>query len=323
MRTIGVEEHFIIPELLGNSASYQSGAGAGTWKDALRRITDFLDLRIPEMDRYSLDMQVLSLTTPGIQAEEDTKRAVSHARKVNDFLKTVIEAHPTRFGGFAALPLQDPRTAAHELERTVRQYGFSGALINGPTRGKYLDHPDFEIVWERAAALDVPLYLHPAAGPDVPHVFRGHEELVGPMWSWGVQNGTQAMRIIFGKVFDRHPSAKLLLGHMGEGLPYALWQMDSRWAWHNHRGIELDLGNPSEYVRRNIYITTSGVASVPPLLCALQAIGADHILFATDYPFEEISVATEFVRTAPISEADRAKIAHENAEKLLHLRLAV
>jgi 2,3-dihydroxybenzoate decarboxylase len=124
----------------------------------------------------------------------------------------------------------------------------------------------------------------------------------------------------FGKVFDHYPKAKLLLGHMGEGLPYALWRMDSRWAWQDHHGLELDLGNPSEYVRRNIYITTSGVDSVPPLLCALLAIGAEHILFTTDYPFEEISLATEFLRNAPISEADRAKISHENAEKLLHLQ---
>jgi len=319
MKTIGLEEHFMMAEMFGYSASTKNVAGPGAWEDATRRLTDFLELRIPEMDEHGLDMQVLSLTSPGIQTEKDTRVAVTNALKVNDFLKTVIDQHPTHFGGFAALPLQDPKAAADELERTVKQYGFSGGLINAHTQGKYLDHPDFNVVWERAVTLDVPLYLHPAVGVDVPHIFKGHEELIGPMWSWGVDTGTHAMRIIFGKVFDRYPKAKLLLGHMGEGLPYALWRMDSRWAWHNHRGIELDLGSPSEYVRRNIYITTSGVDSAPPLLCALLAVGAEHILFATDYPFEEISLATEFLRTAPISAADRAKIAHENAEKLLHL----
>ena len=182
------------------------------------------------MDEHGLDMQVLSLTSPGIQAEKDTRVAVTNALKVNDFLKTVIDQHPTHFGGFAALPLQDPKAAADELERTVKQYGFSGGLINAHTQGKYLDHPDFNVVWERAVTLDVPLYLHPAVGVDVPHIFKGHEELIGPMWSWGVDTGTHAMRIIFGKVFDRYPKAKLLLGHMGEGLPYALWRMDSRLA---------------------------------------------------------------------------------------------
>ena len=233
MKTIGLEEHFITPELFGYSASTKNVAGPGAWEDATRRLTDFLELRIPEMNEHGLDIQVLSLTSPGIQAEKDTKVAVTNALKVNDFLKTVIDAHPTRFGGFAALPLQDPKAAADELERTVKQYGFSGGLINAHTQGKYLDHLDFDVVWERAVALDVPLYLHPAVGADLPHIFRGHEELIGPMWSWGVETGTHALRLIFGKVFDRYPNAKLLLGHMGEGLPYTLWRLDSRWAWRS------------------------------------------------------------------------------------------
>src|SRR6478672_457843 len=226
MKTIGLEEHFMMAEMFGYSASTKNVAGPGAWEDATRRLTDFLELRISDMDEHGLDMQVLSLTSPGIQAEKDTRVAVTNALKVNDFLKTVIDQHPTRFGGFAALPLQDPKAAADELERTVEQYGFSGGLINAHTQGKYLDHPDFNVVWERAVTLDVPLYLHPAVGVDVPHIFKGHEELIGPMWSWGVDTGTHAMRIIFGKVFDRYPKAKLLLGHMGEGLPYALWRMD-------------------------------------------------------------------------------------------------
>lgn len=319
MKTIGIEEHFIIPELFSYSSSTKTLAGAGAWEDASKRLVDFLDLRIPLMDEAGLDVQVLSLTAPGVQAEPDAKKAVDNAKQVNDFLKGVIEENPTRFGGFATIALQDPKAAADELERTVTQYGFSGALVNAHSQGKYLDNPEFDVVWERAAALDVPIYLHPAVGADLPHIFQGHEELIGPMWSWGVETGTHAMRIIFGKVFDRHPNAKLILGHMGEGLPFALWRMDSRWAWHNHRGIELDLGNPSEYVRKNIFITTSGVDSFPPLLGAMLALGADRILFATDYPFEEIPHAVDFIKNAPISEADRAKITHENAQRLLKL----
>jgi 2,3-dihydroxybenzoate decarboxylase len=139
------------------------------------------------------------------------------------------------------------------------------------------------------------------------------------MWSWGTDTATHALRLIFGRVFDDFPDAKLLLGHMGEGLPFTLWRLDSRWGFHNHHGIELNRGRPSEYLRHNVYITTSGVCDGPPLLCALLALGADRILFGTDYPFESMSVATTFLANAPISEADRAKIGWRNASALLRL----
>ena len=150
-------------------------------------------------------------------------------------------------------------------------------------------------------------------------MLSGHPELIGPMWSWGTDTASHALRLIFSGVFDDFPEAKLLLGHMGEALPFVLWRLDSRWDFHAHHGIELARGRPSEYLRHNLYITTSGVCSAAPLLCSLLALGSDHILFGTDYPFEEMDVATEFLRTAPISEADRAKIAHGNAERLLRL----
>jgi 2,3-dihydroxybenzoate decarboxylase len=146
----------------------------------------------------------------------------------------------------------------------------------------------------------VPLYLHPANGADAAHVLSGHPELVGPMWSWGADTATHALRLIFGGVFDEFPRAKLLLGHMGEGLPYALWRLDSRWGFHHHHGIELSRERPSEYLRENLYITTSGVCSPAPLLCALLALGADHILFGSDYPFEDMATATAFLAQAPM-----------------------
>ena len=319
MKTIALEEHFVIPALVHYGASTATTQTPEAWKEIIRLLSDFLETRIPEMDRGGLDMQVLSLNSPGIQAEQDEQEAIKNSSMVNDFLKSLIDQHPNRFAGWAALPLQNPKAASRELERAVTQLGFCGALIHGHCQGKYLDHPDFDIIWETTTALDVPIYLHPATAPDVPHVYQGHEELIGPIWSWGVDTGTQAMRIILGKVFDRHPTAKLILGHMGELLPYSLWRLDSRWDRDNRHGIELDLGHPSEYIRRNIYITTSGVASTQPLLCALLALGADHILLGTDYPFEDISVATEFIRNAPISEIDRAKISHQNAQRILHI----
>lgn len=209
--------------------------------------------------------------------------------------------------------------AAAELERAVTQLGLCGALVNAHTRGCYLDDPTLRVVWEAAQGLDVPLYLHPANGVDTPHVIQGHPELVGPMWSWGTDTAAHVLRLVFGGVFDDFPQAKLLLGHMGEGLPYALWRLDSRWGFHNHHGVELARERPSDYLRQNLYITTSGVCDAAPLLCAVSALGADHILFGTDHPFEEMEVATQFLRTAPVSEGDRAKIAHLNAERLLRL----
>ena len=319
MRTIGLEEHFVTEELAGYGAGTATIAEPHVWAEMSRRLLDLTGARLERMDAAGLDVQVLSLNSPGLQAEPDAALAVSRAAAVNDLLAGTIETHPTRFAGFAALPLQDPQAAAKELERSVTQLGLRGALVNAHTHGRYLDDPALRVVWEYAAGLDVPLYLHPANGVDAAHVLSGHPELIGPMWSWGTDTAAHALRLVFGGVFDDFPEAKLLLGHMGEALPFVLWRLDSRWDFHAHHGIELARGRPSEYLRHNLYITTSGACSAAPLLCSLLALGADHILFGTDYPFEEMDVATEFLRTAPISEADRAKIAHGNAERLLRL----
>ncbi|MER5948152.1 amidohydrolase family protein [Streptomyces sp. NPDC001904] len=319
MRTIGLEEHFVTPELVGYGASSASILQPEKWREASRRLLDLTGERLTEMDAAGLDTQVLSLNAPGIQAEPDAATAVARAAAVNDLLASVVAEHPGRFAGFAALPLQDPQAAAKELERAVSQLGLRGVLVNAHTQGRYLDDPSLRVVWERAEGLDVPLYLHPANGVGIPHVIEGHPELVGPMWSWGAETATHFLRLVFGGVFNDFPRAKVLLGHMGEGLPYMLWRLDSRWDYHDHHGVELALGRPSEYVRRHLYVTTSGVCSAPPLMCAVQALGADHVLFGTDYPFEDMATATEFLRTAPVGETDRAKIAHLNAERLLGL----
>ncbi|HEY0813745.1 MAG TPA: amidohydrolase family protein [Pseudonocardia sp.] len=317
---IGLEEHFVTEELAAYGASSAALLQPAKWAGASRRLLDLTAERLTAMDAAGLDVQVLSLNSPGIQAETDPLLAVSRAAAVNDLLASTIAEHPDRFTGFAALPLQDPQAAAKELERAVNQLGLKGALVNAHTQGRYLDDPTLRVVWEYATGLDVPLYLHPANGVDAAHVLSGHPELIGPMWSWGIDTASHVLRLVFGGVFDDFPDAKLLLGHMGEGLPFVLWRLDSRWGFHAHHGIELARERPSDYLRHNLYLTTSGVCDAPPLLCALLALGADHILFGTDYPFEEMDVATEFLRTAPISEGDRAKIAHGNAERLLGLQ---
>lgn len=319
MRTIGLEEHFVTAELAGYGAGTASIAQPQVWKEASRRLLDFTGERLEGMDAAGLDVQVLSLNSPGIQAERDPAPAVARAAAVNDLLAEVIAEHPTRFAGFGALPLQDPAAAARELQRCVKELGLKGALVNAHTNGRYLDHPDLRIVWEHAEGLGVPLYLHPANGVDTADSLSGHPELTGPMWSWGLDTASHALRLVFGGVFDDFPEAKLLLGHMGEGLPYVLWRLDSRWGFHQHHGIELRRGRPSEYLRHNLYITTSGVCDTPPLRCAIDALGVGHVLFGTDYPFEDMAVATEFLRTATIDEDERIAIAHGNAEQLLEV----
>jgi 2,3-dihydroxybenzoate decarboxylase len=320
MRTIALEEHFVTADLAGYGASSATIAPPDVWARASRQLLDITGERLERMDAAGLDLAVLSLNSPGIQAEPDPRVAADAAARVNDFLAGVIAAHPGRFAGFAALPSQDGEAAAKELHRAVTQLGLRGALINAHTQGRYLDDPSLRVLWACAQDLDVPLYLHPANGADVPHVLSGHPELIGPMWSWGTDTASHVLRLVFGGVFDEFPRAKLLLGHMGEGLPYALWRLDSRWDFHYHHGIELAREHPSAYLRENLYVTTSGVCSAPPLLCALAALGADHVLFGTDYPFEDMATAAEFLAAAPVSEADRVKIGHANAERLLHLR---
>lgn len=319
MYKIGLEEHFLSPALTEIGAQSDSIAQPAVWAEASRKLLDLFDERISDMDACGLDRQVLSLVAPGIEGDTDPKLAVERAITVNDFLADAIRERPDRFGGFAALPLQDPARAAAELERAVVDLGFHGALINAHSNGRYLDDPAFRVVWAQAEALDVPLYIHPAHGVDVPHTFTGHPQLVGPLWSWGMDTATHALRLIFGGVFDDFPRAKLLLGHLGETLPYVLWRLDSRWGYHKHHGISLKRELPSEYIRSNFYVTMSGVYSDEPLRCAIDALGIEHVLFATDYPFEELTVACDFMEEAKLSPQERELIAHGNAQRLLRV----
>lgn len=229
-----------------------------------------------------------------------------------------MRKHSGRFAGLAALPLQDPVSATDELERAVTQLGFKGALINGHTNGAYLDERKFWGVWERAELLGVPIYLHPADSPsDQMKIYEGYPGLRSAVWNWTVETATHAFRIICSGVFDAYPHATMLLGHMGEALPYTLRRIDDGWKGTPQRKQIQHL--PSYYVKNNVFITTSGNCSTEALLCALLAVSADHILFSTDYPYAQIDAMAQFVETAPISEIDREKICHLNAERLLKL----
>ncbi len=317
MRKIALEEHFTRPELSSYGQYAGSSRGSPVFESFQRRLLDFGDMRLEAMDRAGIDLAVLSVTTPGVQAEPDTNVAIKRARIENDFLAREITKHPTRYAGFAHLPLQDAKAAADELSRCVEQLEFKGALVNGHSNGRYLDERSYDPFWERVEALGVPIYLHPRDPFDAPHMFAGHRELLGATWAWTVETATHALRLVFGGVFDRYPGAKLILGHMGETLPYLLWRLDSR--WRVQAGNEPIERPPSDIVRDNIFVTTAGVCSHASLACALSALGEDRVMFSVDYPYEDCEVAAEFIDSAPVSDAVRAKVCHGTARRVLRL----
>lgn len=338
MKKITLEEHFISPAYTQHVRDFQReavGAGMPPEFEAMlndplmqraiaaveARLLDVGEGRLAAMDACGINIQVLSLsalTFAAIQGERDTDQAISLARQANDYLAEQIHQHPDRFAGFAALPFQDPKAAVDELERTVTQLGFKGALVNGHTNGEYLDEHKFWGVWECAERLGVPIYLHPAdSQADQMKIYDGYPGLRSATWNWTVETATHALRIICSGVFDAFPRATLLLGHMGEALPYTLQRIDDGWRGTPQSKQLQQL--PSYYVKHNVFITTSGNCSPEALLCTLLAVSADHILFSTDYPYAPLDRLTQFIETAPISEIDREKICHLNAERLLKL----
>lgn len=317
-RKIALEEHFMMPDFVGYWSKTAVNISPDLFGKVRNVLEDFGEVRLSGMDRNSIEKSVLSLAGPGVQAEPNTAIAVKMAKICNEFLAEQISIHPDRYAGFAHLALQNPLEAANELERCVNQLGFCGAMINGQTNGAYLDDDRFSVVWERASDLDVPIYIHPNNPPDIPYMYHNHPELFGPVWSWTVETGNHALRILFSGVFDRFPKAKLILGHMGETLPFQLWRFDSRWLISNRGNMALDM-KPSDYFKRNIYATTAGVCSDEPLRCAIDAMGSDRVMFSVDYPFEKVDEAGSWIDSASLSDEERELVCYQNAKKLLHL----
>jgi len=320
MRIIAIEEAFSVPGAIRQEAAIRQHfavppAMAQEW---FRRLADLNELRLADMDANGVDVQVLSLSTPGLEVIEDPVEAVTAARQVNDYLAKTIAEHPGRFAGFAALPFQDPKAAVTELRRAVEELGLKGVLHNDHVLGHYLDEPQFRPVWAELERLGVTLYLHPAAIPaDNWRVFEGYPLLTGPSWGWTATVGAHALRLIYGGVFDEFPGASVTLGHMGELLPFQMARLDSRHSQADPAHCSQQL--PSYYLRNNVYVTTSGVMSHSALLGAIHAVGIDRVLFSIDYPFESSAEAVEFLRTAPYAPADLDRIAHGNAERILRL----
>jgi len=218
VKKIALEEHFCIPSMLYLASDMEKSIAGGPMEYYKKRLLDFDSLRIEEMDKYGIDLSVLSMTVPGVQLEPEVKKAVDLAKEANDTLAAAVQRHPSRLAGFAHLPLQAPEVAADELERAVKQLGFKGALVNGSTNGEYYDAEKFYPVWERAEALGVPIYLHPANSLDVTGSMAGYPELWGAMWGWTPETATHILRMIVGGVFDRFPKTTVITGHMGETL---------------------------------------------------------------------------------------------------------
>lgn len=324
MRTIAIEEHFWTPmykELVSANefrSFYLESRSKRIGHDISKQNLDLGGERLAHMDASRIDVQVLSFGSPGPQAF-GAERAIVLSRDANDLLYETVRSHPSRFFGFAALPTAAPEAAAEELDRCVTKLGFKGAMIHGHTQGSFLDAKKYWPIFEQAQALDVPIYLHPTLPPSqiMGSYFDGYEDLARAAWGFAVDTSCHFLRIVFAGVFDAYPRLRFILGHLGEGLPFAMHRLnDHTLEAARRRGLSR---TPIEYLRENMLVTTSGNWYTPAFQCAMSALGADKILFAADWPYEANSVATKFLRELPISEDDREKIAHRNAERALKL----
>ena len=315
MKKIALEEHFISPGLIEYWQPTMTDVPKPIFDKIHAALTDFGDMRLASMDGAGIEKAILSIAGPGVQVEPNAARATAKAAEANDFLANVTSARPDRYLGFAHIALQDPQGAARELERCVRDLGFKGAMINGHSMGAYLDERQFDPFWAKAEELQVPIYLHPADPAQQYATYGSYKELTRATWGWGVETGTHALRMIFGGVFDRFPKALLMLGHLGETLPYLLWRFDSRAKLY---GVSLKR-QPSEYIKENIAVTISGMFSAEPLNCAVAALGRSRVMFSADYPFESAAEAGHFMDEVAIDEALREDINWRNAARILNI----
>jgi 2,3-dihydroxybenzoate decarboxylase len=315
MKKIALEEHFLAPGFEEYWQPTMTDVAAPVRDSIHVRLTDFGDLRLDTMDRAGIDRSILSLAGPGVQAERDMATATRRAHAANDFLANVVLKAPHRYSGFAHLAIQDPLSAADELERCVRDLGFCGAMINGHTNGKYLDDRAFAPLWERVETLQTVIYLHPADPVAAFPVLAGHQGLRRATWEWTMETASHALRLIFGGVFDRYPRAQLALGHLGETLPYLMSRFDSRAKLY---GVAF-ARKPSDYIRDNVIVTTSGLFASEPLDCAIKALGAERVMFSSDYPFESSEEASAFIEGAAIDALTREMVCFRNAADLFRL----
>jgi 5-carboxyvanillate decarboxylase len=309
MKIIGVEEH-VTPESAYNRLQ-ANHLPAGS--------TSFLNIekRLKDMDDAGIEMQVLSFAVHSLHELPAAEGTIT-AREVNDEIAETVRKYPKKFAGLASMAPQDPEAAAKEIERAVTKLGMKGVFCSSNVQGEYLDEPKFEIILKTAAKLDVPIYLHPCPPAEsMIKPYLKYPPLASAMWGFGAEAGLHAMLLIVSGTFDRYPNLKIILGHMGEALPFWLWRIDTHWQ-NPKEGNQLKR-KPAEYVKQNFYTTTSGMPWSPVIQFVSQTLGSERIMFAVDYPMEKNEPAVQFIEAAPICQADKEKICHLNAEKLLKL----
>ena len=337
VRIIAVEEHFSTPghldliraimekrysdpvvlaeeEYISSDAPFIPLMGNPETRDMVGRLMDTGEGRLQIMDRFGIDMQVLFLVSPGVQVL-DADGATKLAEEMNNRLAKIVREHPSRFAGLACLAPQSPERAADELERAVTDLGLKGACINSHTKGEYLDDQKYRMIFQRAEKLNVPIYLHPRApspGMIKPHL--GYPLLDSAMWGFGSETGLHAMRLICSGLFDEHEKLKIILGHLGEAIPFWMWRIENFWG---KTPLSKKLKKtPRQYFKDNFAVSTSGMFSGPALEHVMKVVGVENIMFAVDYPFESPETAVTFISEAQISDGDKKKICHLNAERI-------
>jgi len=325
---IAVEEHMAPAGTLDQAADrFEPEA----WRKLSNALMDIHGQLLSDMDASDVEMSVLSLNSPGIQSITDRKKAVEVAKRSNDVLAEQVAKNPKRFQAFAAVPMQDPEAASRELVRCVKELGFRGVLVNGFSQidtedsAVYYDRPQFWDFWATVESLDVPFYLHPREVlPSQMTFLEDHPWLGNSTWAFTVDTATHALMLMSSGIFDKYPKLNVILGHLGETLPFLMWRVDNRLR-------KTPKGCPAkrplnDYFQNNFYLTTSGQFCTQSLLNSIAWIGTDRVLFSVDYPFEKVSDATNWFdnlkATNTISEADWVKLARGNAEKLLKLGAA-
>ena len=336
IRRIATEEAFSIPEVAaalrevarGPSNSldlvlvrniYDTPERGGNRADMLPRLIDLEDGRLRDMDENGVDMHLLSLTAPGVQMF-DADTALDLSRLANDRLAEVISRHPDRFAGLGAVAPQSPKRAAREMERAIDTLKLNGFVINSHTNNEYMDDPKYWPILEAAEALDACIYIHPRAPSEaLANPFRQYG-LDSAIWGYGVETATHAVRLMVAGVFDRFPRLKICLGHMGEGIHFWLWRIDymSKWSQDGGRAPKTEL-KMSEYFKRNFVITTSGQESDLALDFSIKALGIDNVMWAIDYPYQPSAPAVKWMDAAPVTDDQREKLYHGNAERVFHI----
>ena len=324
MRTVTVEEHFISPGFANGpgrefiESMQKSRARGGKIVEQLHEVGS---QRIAAMDAAGIDVQVLSLNSPGVEQAE-AGEAISIAQESNDFLAEAVKKHPTRFAGLASLPTSTPDAAAQELDRRIRQQAFKGAIINGHNRGRYLDDKTFWPILECAESLAVPIYLHPAIPPKpvveasygglAPHLTA---MLSGAAWGWHIETAVHLIRMIVGGVFDRFPKLQVVIGHLGEGIPFMLPRLDRNLPMEMTK-LQRPIG---AYLRENVHYTFGGFNFPATFLNLLLEVGVERIMFSVDYPYGSMKEGREFLQHLPVGPAEKERIAHANAERLFRV----